>query len=100
MYQQSCTLTGDPQWDECDVEELDSGAHRYGNFFTDSAMPDPVARLVIEDKQPNLKELVLHYEITDPDTGEVTETEWARPIHAFSNYQEECRFLNKSCVTD
>lgn len=100
MYQQSCTLTGDPQWDECRVTVLENGTRRFGNFFTSDAMPDPVARLEIHEVQPNLKELILHYEITNPDTGEVNFTEWKRPRHAFSNYEEECRFLNKSCVID
>jgi hypothetical protein len=100
MYQQSCTLVGDPQWDECDVEVLDNGTRRFSNFFTTDAMPDPVAHLEIHEMQPNLKEMILRYEVTNPDTGEVTETEWVRPLHALSNYQEECRFLNKPCVTD
>ncbi|HMT20833.1 MAG TPA: hypothetical protein PKE20_06230, partial [Promineifilum sp.] len=101
MYQQSCTLVGDPQWAECRVETNEDGTHRYSNFFTDSAMPDPIATLEIEEVHPNLKELILHYSVTNPDTGEVVEAvPWVRPRHADSNYEEECRFLNKSCVTD
>lgn len=100
MYQQSCTLTGNPQWTACTVETLDNGTRRFSNFFTTDAMPDPVAHLEIVEVQPNLKELILHYEITNPDTGAVSKTEWTRPRHAFSNYEEECRFLNKSCATD
>jgi len=100
MYQQSCTLTGDPQWSECKVETLDNGTRRFSNFFTTDAMPDPVAHLEIVEIQPNLKDLILHYEITNPDTGDVSTTEWVRPRHAFSNYEEECTFLNKPCVTD
>ena len=100
MYQQSCTLVGNPQWPECKVSVLENGTRRFSNFFTNDAMPDPVAHLEIEEIQPNLKELTLHYEITDPDTGQVNTTEWTRPRHAYSNYEEECRFLNKPCVTD
>src|SRR5690606_23173702 len=100
MYQQSCTLVDDPQWTPCDIEVLENGTRRFSNFFTTDAMPDPVARLEIKEVQPNLKELILHYEITNPDTGEVSNTEWVMPRHAFSNYEEECRFLNKSCATD
>jgi len=100
MYQQSCTLVGNPQWAECRVETQENGTRRFSNFFTSDAMPDPVAQLVIAEVQPNLKELILHYEVTNPDTGETTNTEWRRPRHAFSNYEEECRFLNKSCATD
>lgn len=100
MYQQSCTLVGNPQWPECKISVLENGTRRFSNFFTNDAMPDPVAHLEIEEIQPNLKELTLHYEITDPDTGQVNTTEWTRPRHAYSNYEEECRFLNKPCVTD
>jgi len=91
---------GNPQWPECKVSVLENGTRRFSNFFTTDAMPDPVARLEIHEIQPNLKELTLHYEITDPDTGQVNTAEWTRPRHAFSNYEEECRFLNKPCVTD
>ena len=79
---------------------LENGARRFSNFFTSDAMPDPVAKLEIVEVQPNLKELILHYEVTNPDTGEVSTTEWTRPRHSYSNYEEECRFLNKSCATD
>ncbi|MCZ2115687.1 MAG: cytochrome b N-terminal domain-containing protein [Anaerolineae bacterium] len=100
MYQQSCSLTGNPQWDTCRVTVLDNGTRRFANFFTKDAMPDPKATLVIKEIQPNLKMLTLHYEITNPDTGEVNIVDWPLPRHADSNYEEECRFLNKPCVTD
>jgi hypothetical protein len=65
-------------------------------------MPDPQARLEIVEAHPNLKELILHYEVANPDAPDEPpiESEWVRPRHADSNYEEECRFLNKSCVTN
>jgi len=100
MYQQSCTNTGNSQWDTCRVDVLDNGTHRYRNFFTKDAMPDPVATLIVKEIQPGLKELTLRYQITNPDTGVTSAPEWIRWRHADSNYEEECRFLNKPCVTD
>jgi quinol-cytochrome oxidoreductase complex cytochrome b subunit len=102
LRQQSCTLVGNPMWDECDVEVLENGTKRYGNFFTDDAMPDPEVTLEIEEKQPNLKEYILHYQVVDPDNPSemLIDVKWVRPRHADSNYEEECRFLNKPCVTN
>jgi hypothetical protein len=99
MYRHSCTLTDDPLWDECDVEVLDNGSERYGNFFTDSAMPDPTAELRITEVQPNLKQLTLYYEAPDPLTPDVllVELDYTKYRHAHANYEEECRFLNKGC---
>ena len=92
----SCTLYRQYlQWEVCKVDVLENGTRRFSNFFTSDAMPDPVAKLEIVEVQPNLKELILHYE-GPTRMGEVSTTEWTRPRHAFSNYEEECRFLNKS----
>jgi hypothetical protein len=87
-------------WDECDVQVLENGTKRYGNFFTDDAMPDPDVTLEIEEVHPNLKEYILHYLVADPDNPDemLIDTQWVRPRHADSNYEEECGFLNKSCV--
>ena len=102
MHEQSCTLVGNAMWDECTVETLENGDKRYSNYFTSNAMPDPDARLVIEESHPNLKELILVYEVKDPEAPDelLIETEWVRPRHAWSNYEEECRFLNKTCATN
>jgi hypothetical protein len=99
MFQQSCTLVGNEMWDTCRVTTLDSGAKQYGNFFTSDAMPDPFATLEILEVQPNLKELVLHYEVVNPDNPNelLIDTSWTSFRHADSNYEEECRFLNKPC---
>ncbi|MEW5986297.1 MAG: cytochrome b N-terminal domain-containing protein [Chloroflexota bacterium] len=99
MYQQSCTLTGDSRWRECQVETLANETIQYRNHFTDSAMPDPVAQLIIEQAQENLVKLTLHFEVRDPQNPDVFLTNFNRPAyrHANSNYEEECRFVNKNC---
>lgn len=97
MHKRSCTLVGNEMWDECDVTVLENGEKRYGNYFTDDAMPDPYAELIIEQAQPNLLSLQLHYEVVNPDDPNtlLIESEWERFRHADSNYEEECRFANK-----
>ena len=106
MYKHSCHVAGQPQnsrlpleWDECEVVTLQSGDKRYGNFFKDSVMPDPYAELRVEEIQPNLLRLTLHYEVTNPDDPEelLVNTDWISYRHADSNYEEECRFANKDC---
>ncbi|RMH01780.1 MAG: cytochrome bc complex cytochrome b subunit [Chloroflexi bacterium] len=91
----SCTLTGNPEFEECRV----TGEGKWGNSFTDSAMPDPVAKLIIEDVQPNLRKLVLHFEAVDPNNPDkmLVDLDWVKYRHADSNYEEECRFVNKNC---
>ena len=103
MYRHSCHLAGNPrlprEWDECRVQVLDSGDKRYGNFFKDSVMPDPYAELRIEEFQPDMLKLTLHYEVTNPDNPDelIVDTGWVSYRHAASNYEEECRFANKNC---
>ena len=94
MHERSCTLKGDPKYDEC----TDQGEDRWGNYFTTSAMPDPTASLKIEEYQPNMLKLTLNFQALHPDTGEVIID--SAPIayrHHDSNYEEECRFVNKDC---
>ena len=100
MHEQSCTVVGNEMWQECIVTTLDSGAKAYSNRFTSSAMPDPVATLEIIEIQPNLKEMILTYEAVDPGNPNelLIDTQWTSFRHAFSNYEEECRFLNKTCA--
>ena len=102
MHEQSCTLVGNEMWDECQVETLENGTKRYSNYFTTDAMPDPYAQLEIIEVQPNMKEMLLTYEVVDPDNPNelLVDSFWSSFRHAFSNYEEECRFLNKSCATD
>ncbi len=87
MERHSCTLAGDSQWDEC----KDEGNNRYTNNSRNPAIVDPTASLTIEEVQPNLKTLTLHFEATGVDL------DWTSYRHADSNYEEECRFFNKDC---
>jgi quinol-cytochrome oxidoreductase complex cytochrome b subunit len=99
LYKQSCTLVDNPMWDTCDVTVLESGETRYSNFFTDDAMPDPFAQLVIENDQEDLLSMRLIYEVQEPSNPDQlrVDTEWELFRHYDSNYEEECQFLNKSC---
>ncbi len=106
MYRHSCHVAGKPKnarlpllWDECTETVLDSGDTRYGNFFKDSVMPDPYAELMIEEMQPNLLRLTLHYEVVNPNNPDelLLDSDWTSYRHADSNYEEECRFANKNC---
>ena len=100
MHEQSCTLVGNEMWRECNVETLQNGAQRFSTRFVSDAMPDPVATLEIVEIQPNLKEMILSYEVADPNNPNemLIDTQWTSFRHAFSNYEEECQFLNKSCA--
>ncbi|MFQ5400089.1 MAG: cytochrome bc complex cytochrome b subunit [Anaerolineae bacterium] len=95
MHRHSCTLIGDPTWDTCE----DEGNNQYGNYFSDSAMPDPKTELRIRQLQPNLRELTLHFEAADPQNPSemLVALDWPAYRHAYSNYEEECRFVNKNC---
>ncbi|MEZ4515637.1 MAG: cytochrome b N-terminal domain-containing protein [Chloroflexota bacterium] len=99
MRKQSCTLVGNPQWPECRPTILESGVTIYGNGFTNDAMPDPFAQLVIENNQQELLSMRLVFEVEEPNNpGEFrVQSEWELFRHFYSNYEEECRFLNKSC---
>jgi quinol-cytochrome oxidoreductase complex cytochrome b subunit len=99
MHRHSCTLIGDPQWAECRVEVLESGQRQFSNYFTDNAMPDPYTELRIEDVQDGLRRMTLFYEVVNPDNPDemLIDANWISYRHADSLYEEECRFVNKSC---
>lgn len=89
LARHSCTLNppvsiGGIELDECDENE--DGTYR--NYFTELALVEPVASLVIEQMQEDMVKLTLIVEGTDP---------WVKYRHADSNYEEECRFVNKDC---
>jgi len=92
MYEHSCTLTGNPDYDPCAGEP-----GNYRNSSRKLAMSDPAASLVVEEIQPGLKRLTLHFETVDAKTGKQAVNETTSYRHADSNYEEECRFLNKNC---
>jgi quinol-cytochrome oxidoreductase complex cytochrome b subunit len=95
MERRSCTLRGDPQYDTCE----ETGEERWGNYFTSNAMPDPTASLRIEELQPNLMQLTLFFQAANPNNPDELLIDSA-PVsyrHHDSNYEEECRFVNKDC---
>jgi quinol-cytochrome oxidoreductase complex cytochrome b subunit len=87
MERHSCTLTGDPQWDTCN----ETGDNQYTNRSRNRALPDPATTLTIVEEQPDLKKLTLHFEAVG------VFLDWDAFRHADSNYEEECRFINKNC---
>lgn len=90
MNRHSCNLTGTSWDDQCD-EETDSQGNvvRYGNTFTDEAMADAQATLVVEQKQHNMKQITLTVRTTDPVTGEEFVVERVAYRHADSGYEED-----------
>jgi hypothetical protein len=84
----------------CSYDESTPIANRkYANHFADDVMPDPEAKLIIEEIQPGLKKLTLHYEAkspANPDTFLIN-AEWEKYRHKDSGYEIECRYANKSC---
>ena len=64
MQQRSCSLSDDGPYEPCQV--MDQGdTVRYGNRFTNDAMPDPEAQLIIDDYQDNMRRLTLVFPAPD-----------------------------------
>ncbi|MCL4265532.1 MAG: cytochrome b N-terminal domain-containing protein [Anaerolineae bacterium] len=105
LYRQSCKLgDGNPDlpynWYPCEEEVLENGEVRYGNHFTDNAMPNPYAELRITQEQENMVKLTLYYEVVNPQRPEELLIESDEAVgyrHEDSLYEEECQFLNKNC---
>ncbi len=87
------------EWRECDVRTLENGEKVYDAGFQDDVMPNPYVELEIEEIQPNLLRMTLHFEVKDPDNPDEyrVQTEWTSFRHADSNYEDECQYVNKSC---
>ncbi|MCP4356868.1 MAG: cytochrome bc complex cytochrome b subunit [Chloroflexi bacterium] len=105
MYRQSCKLNGNQDapydWVSCrPITDEDGNIVQYGNHFTDNAMPDPYTELKITQKQDNMVQLQLFYEVVDPQNpGEfLIESEEAIDYrHEEALYEEECQYVNKGC---
>jgi ubiquinol-cytochrome c reductase cytochrome b subunit len=65
----------------------------------DRRMPDPYATLTLEKAQDGLMRMVLQIEALNPDNINefLYNLEWVGYRHFDSNYEEECKFINKSC---
>ncbi|NCF66631.1 MAG: hypothetical protein GWP61_11695 [Chloroflexi bacterium] len=99
MKRHSCTVSGDPDLQQCNIKELQSGQQVYTVGVNDKeAMPDPYAEMRVQEVQEGLLELRLYYEVVDPQNpGEylILSDEWVKFKHRDSNYEEECSFANK-----
>jgi hypothetical protein len=93
------TLIAASEWRVCDVRTLDSGDKVYDAGFSRDVMPNPYVELEIEEIQPNLLRMTLHFEVKEPDNPDEyrIQTEWTSFRHADSNYENECRYVNKDC---
>jgi ubiquinol-cytochrome c reductase cytochrome b subunit len=91
MNRRSCNLNGDRWQDECRARELETGEVKYSNTFTDDAMPDPLATLIIEPQQFDMKRLTLHIEVSDPENLDELAIDYDGVAyrHALSNYEGE-----------
>jgi quinol-cytochrome oxidoreductase complex cytochrome b subunit len=103
LEEHSCTM-GNPalsnfQPAACRVETSESGEKRYGvGINNKEAMPDPYSELRVEEVQEGLLELNLYYEVANPDNlNEILNIsdDWVKHKHIDSNYEEECRYVNK-----
>ena len=91
MMRRSCTLPEtDAPWPDCRIEETPAGM-RYGNGFTDDAMPNPEAWLTIDNKQHNLRLLILTFEVADPENPDSLLYDYSLTAyrHELSNYEEQ-----------
>jgi hypothetical protein len=103
LEEHSCTM-GNPALPnfhpaECRVDTSESGEKRYGvGINNKEAMPDPYSELRVEEVQEGLLELILYYEVANPDDlNEILNIsdDWVKHKHIDSNYEEECRYVNK-----
>jgi hypothetical protein len=103
MIERSCTLTGNTLYDECQplYDDTTGEIVGYRNNFASQAMVDPTAKLTIEQAQHNMVKLIVSYEAEDPfHPGVLIIGKSSDRIafrHEDSNYEEECRFINKNC---
>jgi hypothetical protein len=90
MNRRSCNVNGDRWDDECKITERGQDK-QYSNGFTSEAMPDPTAFLQIEEEQHNLKKLIMHFNVIDPDDPDnvLVDYPWVAFRHADSGYEEE-----------
>jgi ubiquinol-cytochrome c reductase cytochrome b subunit len=91
MNRYSCNLDDDLWKDECRVTELEDGTRQYGTSFSNSAMADAEAVLIIEPEQDNVKRLTLSFKAADPEDPSNLVVDFDRIAfrHADSAYEEE-----------
>lgn len=93
MNRYSCNLNGSRWEDECSVQEPESaeGEVTYGNSFTDNAIPDASASMVVEMEQHNMKRITLHVTADNPQNPEALLVDQDRVAyrHQDSAYEED-----------
>ncbi|MCB0029384.1 MAG: hypothetical protein KDE28_15825, partial [Anaerolineales bacterium] len=98
VYNHACTIPGNEiranaalNLTECEESGEGGELVRYGNHFTDNAMPDPDITLTIEEMpgQPSMKVLILRAEVenpNDPDGPLLFENQRIGYRHELSGY--------------
>jgi hypothetical protein len=88
MNRHSCNLNDD-RWKD-DSKELkgeEGDVVGYANSFTNDAMPDAEAVLIVEPEQHNVKRITLQIQSTNPETGPYS-TQTVAYRHLDSGYEE------------
>ena len=90
MNRRSCNVNGDRWDDDCKIGE-EGADKKYSNTFANEAMPDPTAFLTVEEAQHNLKRVIMHFSVIDPDDPDniLVDEERVAFRHADSGYEEE-----------
>ncbi len=95
MNERSCNLGSTTHWkDNCRVTSTADGV-RYANSFTNNAMPNPEARLVIEQYQHNMVRMALQFVVEDPENPGELLYEYTRTgfRHEGANYENEKEYF-------
>ncbi|MGD2047956.1 MAG: cytochrome b N-terminal domain-containing protein [Chloroflexota bacterium] len=88
MNRHSCNLEGDRWSVECEpITGSDGAVIQYANNFTNDAMPDAEAVLIVEPEQHDMKRITLQIESTNPETGPFS-TQRVAFRHVDSGYEE------------
>ncbi len=88
MNRHSCNLNGNSWKDDCkEITGSDGAVVRYANNFTNDAMPDAEAVLIVEPEQHNVKQITLQIQSVNPETGPFS-TERVAYRHVDSGYEE------------
>jgi quinol-cytochrome oxidoreductase complex cytochrome b subunit len=94
MNRHSCNLNGESRWkDDCQIVEPETaeGEVKYRNNFTNDAIPNATAVLIVEMEQHNMKRVTLRVEAADPDNSEemLVSQERIAFRHEYSAYEDD-----------
>ena len=89
MNRHSCNVSGNRWNDDCGEVVSDDGAViRYTNNFTNDAMADAEAILIVEPEQHDMKKITLQIQSISPESGPIS-TETVAFRHVDSGYEED-----------